>query len=1070
MKSFIYKKKENPIYRLILNDVSVSIDKSQVCKKYYCINKYYEKDIETSKGKTDNKTSNLFSFIMKRNFTNNYNRVKEKIIKNNLNKKEKLNSETNFNYKKINVKKYYNNYKKDKISLNKNFDIFKYEKSLFIFNSNDIIDLNEGLTNLNETFQKLYIDNEEKKIENIIKIEKLFIKNFKKYEYSNKPSRHLSNRKYYRFIFERNFGKFILFCYQENLNNPLISEIAKIYSHNNSLITNNAFNYKNKNDIHSDYKITFFVENPHIESEYKKFLISEQISHILKYTNIELFRIFKFSAEKILINEEYYKNLFHPFNPYDIMQKNVLIKKLSENISNKVNFIKNGYEALENFSLDFRTNIDNDIIKYAKLDTNDKEYTFPYMLRKIKYIRMYRSLYEKNEINLSYNYLNFVLRKFIYKQRTLNFVFKFRNYSKYFKFVEDDSFYRHFLTKLNRVLIVNLNETPKSENRDLYTGIEMNFGNSLKYKNFFKGISYLYDYNYGILKNDDKNTKNLNLKNFEEKSNNTSFSEIEFNEKIKNTAFEKLLNNKSAEKKKKVLQISKKSIKNVKYTDDINDLIEKNTILDSNDLFSHKEDSSDKDENNDKEIIKGNNKKLIKRNKENIKRIISRDNIQNNKYNIFEGYQYIYLEINNILEMIFNLKPLLFLENMVDTLKNRLLSNSLDGNDINIIFKIMSFVKINPDLLIDMQNKLPNYSKNDSYNKNQLDYLKSTKFDISIFSNCYEEYLISVNNQFENLIANSTYENDILFINDNYSIKRLFKNKNKSQDSNLRDSYSNINLYYRRNISEIINNIFYMRLIDMKEGDTHIKDFKSIIEKIILSIKSKKSIQLFDNKLLEKFFLNDSQYRELYNYEYLENINLKDTDKDTFNDSYNCTEQHDFYYDLSLISKNQEERDKLLLILLSFNDKKIIKDEMNNYFFTKERGIFYDLLKYFDNKENPFNNVNFKYQKQFISRLENFIKNKRINKNDLYYDYEIDFKLFNVLKIGLKIRINDRYYIVKLKQIENKNLDDHLFSEFYNQVLLNCGFNIIELDIKQFNDKKISDNIIDNEIKNIFIL
>ena len=62
------------------------------------------------------------------------------------------------------------------------------------------------------------------------------------------------------------------------------------------------------------------------------------------------------------------------------------------------------------FSLDYRLNIDFDIIRHAKLHMNNKEYTFPYMLGKIKYIQMSRSLYKKKEIDLSYNYLNFILK------------------------------------------------------------------------------------------------------------------------------------------------------------------------------------------------------------------------------------------------------------------------------------------------------------------------------------------------------------------------------------------------------------------------------------------------------------------------------------------------------------------------------------------------------------------------------------------------------------------------------------------------------------------------------------
>ena len=102
-----------------------------------------------------------------------------------------------------------------------------------------------------------------------------------------------------------------------------MTELAKIYSHNNTLISNNAFNYKHKVDVYPDLLINFFIENPHIDSEYKKLLFNEKISNILKYTNIELFRIFKFASEKILIENNHYQDLFYPFNPFEKMQKNV---------------------------------------------------------------------------------------------------------------------------------------------------------------------------------------------------------------------------------------------------------------------------------------------------------------------------------------------------------------------------------------------------------------------------------------------------------------------------------------------------------------------------------------------------------------------------------------------------------------------------------------------------------------------------------------------------------------------------------------------------------------------------
>ena len=46
-------------------------------------------------------------------------------------------------------------------------------------------------------------------------------------------------------------------------------------------------------------------------------------------------------------------------------------------------------------------------------------------------------------------------------------------------------------------------------------------------------------------------------------------------------------------------------------------------------------------------------------------------------------------------------------------------------------------------------------------------------------------------------------------------------------------------------------------------------------------------------------------------------------------------------------------------------------------------------------------------------------------------------------------------------------MEDHLLSDFYNQMILKSGFEIIEFDIKHFIDAKNCANVINNEIKSI---
>ena len=99
-------------------------------------------------------------------------------------------------------------YNKDKSG----FNIFKYQTKLFILNSNYILDLYEKLKKLNEIFEKV-IGNPDNKQSNLIKMERKFFKSCKPFEHSKKEAKNIPNRKYHRYIFERNFANFIILMY-----------------------------------------------------------------------------------------------------------------------------------------------------------------------------------------------------------------------------------------------------------------------------------------------------------------------------------------------------------------------------------------------------------------------------------------------------------------------------------------------------------------------------------------------------------------------------------------------------------------------------------------------------------------------------------------------------------------------------------------------------------------------------------------------------------------------------------------------------------------------------------------
>lgn len=584
----------------------------------------------------------------------------------------------------------------------------------------------------------------------------------------------------------------------------------------------------------------------------------------------------------------------------------------------------------------------------------------------------------------------------------------------------------------------------------------------LKYKNLFNGIPHLYDYNIGNINSTDKSN------NFAKKSanddNEKDVLEEEFMQKIKNTGLETIFKSKKSKKKSKLLKLTSKK----------SQIDKKENELSNKDLRDINKDNVNEKENRSSLETQSENEQEVNL-EETEKPLIEKSKVKNMtqsvKYNIFEGYQFINFEINNIVEIIFNLQPLLFLENIVDSLKNRLLSNSFEGNDLNLSFKLIAFSKLKEHIFEEMQNKIPNYSKNNTQNKKQINYLKSKNFDLSIFADCYDEYLKSVEAQLSFLLANQKFYTSLKSgsetENQAYSHKNYYK-KNKvanANESKSRDFYSKSELYSRRSLSEIINNLFYMRLIDLKNENVNEQFFKSIVNKIILSIKNKRSIDLFDNKVLEDLLLNDGEFQQKYKKEFAENLNLSNA---SASDCFEFNTNGNWFYDIALISKNQEERNKLLLILLSFNDNKNInKVNISNYFYENEKGVFFDLMKFYDNKENVFSNVNYKYQKQFISKFEKTIKDKTLKKLDFLYSFEIDYNLHNVLNLGLKMTLNNKNFLMKFVKNDNKTLDDYLFSDFYNQMILNCGFEIIEFDIKQFQDEKNCADIISNEIKSI---
>lgn len=926
----------------------------------------------------------------------------------------------------------------------KNVNIFNYENDLKIFNSNNIVYLNEKLKNLNEKFDRLNNDTENIGDENLIRIEKEFFSNFQDFEYSNMENIQVLNRKYHRYCFERNFSNFIVICYQLNLNTPLISEISKIYSYNNSIISNNAFNYKAKTDLYSDFIINYFVENPHIDNEYKKFIINEKLSIILKFSNIELFRIFKFASEKFLRDQNLYQKLFHPFNPYDGQQKNVLLKKLNDTISNKLSYIKHGYDSMQNFTFEYRNIIDLNVIKYAKLEANTKEYTFPYMLGKIKYIQLYRSLYEKKEIDLSYNYCNFLLRKFMYKQRILNFLYHFRTYYKFFKYIDDDEFYKFFLTKLNKYLQKNfLSTLDRTELCESYLGINTNFSNYLKYRNFFSNIKHLQDYdpNNSIInkspskKNDDGGELQYGNKRIE----------IEKMFKIKNKGKKNLVKITSEEEKNN----KKKKAKKENQTED--EYLHSENIPEIDKKISRRNDEISTDnENSENETQNKNNLKEYKSNLHN-----NNSNKPNkfNTFSIFEGHQYINFEINNILENVFNLKPLLFLENMIENIKNRLLLKSLEGNDLILIFKIMGLVNLDPNVLKSFNKNIQEYSSNNKYKEINI-ILSKSKSDISIFLNCYNEYLISAKSQldyiFSNPMFNQIYDLDT---EQRFKPKLQASNENKIHEKN---SYCSTQLYGRKSLSEMINHLFFMRLIDMKKGNPNKELFHNILQKIILSIKSMKSFELFDDEYLEETIFSNQYIKAKYEKEMLENGRYKNLT------GIQCDfSKQEYFYDVSLLSKDLEDRNKFLLLLLSFTTmsfKKISECDENvnnesfilsNMFYEKNKFLFYDLIKYYDNKENPFSEISKKYFSKIISSLENLIRSKKFKKYLINYEYNTNYKLLGLLDIGMALKINEKFYLIKLTQNINNNLDDYLYSDFYNSIIFNCGFEIIDFEIKE---------------------
>ncbi len=72
-----------------------------------------------------------------------------------------------------------------------------------------------------------------------------------------------------------------------------------------------------------------------------------------------------------------------------------------------------------------------------------------------------------------------------------------------------------------------------------------------------------------------------------------------------------------------------------------------------------------------------------------------------------------------------------------------------------------------------------------------------------------------------------------------------------------------------------------------------------------------------------------------------------------------------------------------------------------------------------------------------------------------------------MLNLGLKLKLYNKNFIFTFVKDDYKTFDDYLFTDFYNQMIINYGFEIIEFDIKLFSDENDCGDIIDNQIKSI---
>ena len=98
--------------------------------------------------------------------------------------------------------------------------------------------------------------------------------------------------------------------------------------------------------------------------------------------------------------------------------------------------------------------------------------------------------------------------------------------------------------------------------------------------------------------------------------------------------------------------------------------------------------------------------------------------------------------------------------------------------------------------------------------------------------------------------------------------------------------------------------------------------------------------------------------------------------------------------------------------------------------------------------------ISTKYEKKIIIILKELLKEKKYKK--IHFEYYMEYNLFGLINLGMRIKINEKNYILRIKQNSRKNLDDLLECEFYNSILINLGFEILDFDVKDFTSKEVN--------------